>query len=238
MLDAQTKSEDDERLHGSRYDVWDDSDHAAAALCIHAWFNARCFWRGSRTVGNGFYMVGQSAMADRGSPPPPDARRSSKAIWVQTAYRQSEREDLRAKLSTRVRDRCEGETERYPVGLRHKIEGEVQSRGREPIEHAVRMDTNVKQHLNFAPLRLCVKTLFSRKAAKTQRRTGAVILALCIGAQAQHHAGHAPATEFANLPSPPLLKGIGTASIKITTKSTEAQKYFDQGLNLLHAFWD
>ncbi len=34
------------------------------------------------------------------------------------------------------------------------------------------------------------------------------------------------------------MNGIGTASIRITTKSPEAQKYFDQGLNLLHAFWD
>jgi tetratricopeptide (TPR) repeat protein len=60
-------------------------------------------------------------------------------------------------------------------------------------------------------------------------------------APAQHHHGsqsYASATDFAKLPSPPLMKGIGTASIKITTRSAEAQRYFDQGLNLLHAFWD
>ncbi len=34
------------------------------------------------------------------------------------------------------------------------------------------------------------------------------------------------------------MKGIGSATIKITTKSPEAQRFFDQGLNLMHAFWD
>ncbi|MBK7933224.1 MAG: tetratricopeptide repeat protein [Acidobacteria bacterium] len=57
----------------------------------------------------------------------------------------------------------------------------------------------------------------------------------------QHNHGpsdYGTAPTFTNLPAPPLMKGIGTASIKITTKSPAAQKYFDQGLNLLHAFWD
>src|SRR5687768_4498891 len=57
--------------------------------------------------------------------------------------------------------------------------------------------------------------------------------------QHNHGAAHyGPAPMFSNLPAPPLMKGIGTASIKITTKSAEAQKLFDQGLNLMHAFWD
>ena len=34
------------------------------------------------------------------------------------------------------------------------------------------------------------------------------------------------------------MEGISTAEIKITTKSSEAQKYFNQGLSLLHSFWD
>src|SRR5687768_6601340 len=53
-----------------------------------------------------------------------------------------------------------------------------------------------------------------------------------------HHVGNAPATNFSNLPSPARMSGIGTAAIKITTRSPEAQKWFDQGLNLMHAFWD
>jgi len=55
----------------------------------------------------------------------------------------------------------------------------------------------------------------------------------------QHHGVHnSPATNFSAMPAPPKMTGIGTASIKITTKSPEAQVWFDQGLNLLHAFWD
>ena len=69
----------------------------------------------------------------------------------------------------------------------------------------------------------------------------ACVFALSSAAPAQHHRGsqsYASATGFANLPAPPQMKGIGTASIRITTKSPEAQRYFDQGSNLLHAFWD
>lgn len=60
-----------------------------------------------------------------------------------------------------------------------------------------------------------------------------------INAQHQHHAPeYSPAFDVASLPAPPLMSGIGTAEIKITTKSETAQKYFNQGLNMLHAFWD
>ncbi|HRH46017.1 MAG TPA: hypothetical protein PKY82_30520, partial [Pyrinomonadaceae bacterium] len=58
---------------------------------------------------------------------------------------------------------------------------------------------------------------------------------------AQHHhqnEEYAPAFDVASLPAPPLMKNIGSSEIKITTKSELAQKYFNQGLNLLHAFWD
>jgi tetratricopeptide (TPR) repeat protein len=41
-----------------------------------------------------------------------------------------------------------------------------------------------------------------------------------------------------NLPPPPLMQGIGDASLKITTSSDAAQAYFNQGLRLLHDFWD
>ncbi|MGH7452716.1 MAG: tetratricopeptide repeat protein, partial [bacterium] len=40
------------------------------------------------------------------------------------------------------------------------------------------------------------------------------------------------------LPPPPLMEGIGTSAMPITTSSPLAQKYFDQGLRLLHCFWD
>lgn len=66
-----------------------------------------------------------------------------------------------------------------------------------------------------------------------------IILATPVGIFAQHHhSQNAPATNFSNLPSPPRMSGIGAATIKITTKSPDAQRFFDQGLNLLHAFWD
>ena len=48
----------------------------------------------------------------------------------------------------------------------------------------------------------------------------------------------APALNVAELPAPPLMTGIGTSRLKITTGNETAQKYFNQGLNLLHAFWD
>ncbi len=40
------------------------------------------------------------------------------------------------------------------------------------------------------------------------------------------------------LPPPRLMEGIGRSHLKITTKSDSAQRYFDQGLSLLHDFWD
>ncbi len=41
-----------------------------------------------------------------------------------------------------------------------------------------------------------------------------------------------------NLPPPKLMTGIGQSKMKIETKSEKAQQYFNQGLNLLHDFWD
>ena len=70
---------------------------------------------------------------------------------------------------------------------------------------------------------------------------GLVLLA-CIGASAQtatvhHHAKSSP-PKLRDLPPPPLREGIGDASLKITTTSAKAQAYFNQGLNLLHCFWE
>ena len=64
------------------------------------------------------------------------------------------------------------------------------------------------------------------------------ILFIQINAQHQHQGEYSPAFNFASLPAPPLMKNIGSSEIKITTKSEQAQKYFNQGLNLMHAFWD
>lgn len=41
-----------------------------------------------------------------------------------------------------------------------------------------------------------------------------------------------------NLPPPKLMSGIGLSNMKIVTKSEKTQVYFNQGLNLLHDFWD
>jgi tetratricopeptide (TPR) repeat protein len=71
--------------------------------------------------------------------------------------------------------------------------------------------------------------------------SGLVILA-CANAVAQtdapSHLHHEPESKFRELPPPPLMQGIGDASLKITTASEQAQSYFNQGLKLLHCFWD
>jgi tetratricopeptide (TPR) repeat protein len=59
---------------------------------------------------------------------------------------------------------------------------------------------------------------------------------------AQTHQHAPPAEEgrvdLARLPAPEHMTGIGTSHIAITTKSSEAQQWFDQGVALLHCFWD
>jgi tetratricopeptide (TPR) repeat protein len=73
---------------------------------------------------------------------------------------------------------------------------------------------------------------------------------------AHDHAHHVDENEFAhnhldhiqayrketayvhNLPPAKFLEGIGTSTFKIATKSEQAQKYFAQGVALLHDFWD
>jgi tetratricopeptide (TPR) repeat protein len=53
------------------------------------------------------------------------------------------------------------------------------------------------------------------------------------------HKGHSdPEYKMTPMPAPPLRTGIGTSDLKITTKSELAQKYFSQGVALLHCFWD
>ena len=68
----------------------------------------------------------------------------------------------------------------------------------------------------------------------------AALLAGTAAAQnpAMSHHDHSMSTAFRDLPPPPLLQGIGEANLKITTNSDLAQQYFNQGLRLLHCFWD
>jgi tetratricopeptide (TPR) repeat protein len=55
---------------------------------------------------------------------------------------------------------------------------------------------------------------------------------------AMSHHDHTIGSMYRELPAPPLMQGIGNASMKITTSSDAAQAYFNQGLRLLHDFWD
>jgi tetratricopeptide (TPR) repeat protein len=52
------------------------------------------------------------------------------------------------------------------------------------------------------------------------------------------HHDHTMGSMQRDLPPPPLMEGIGDADLKITTSSEAAQSYFNQGLRLLHDFWD
>src|SRR5579872_5735027 len=69
-----------------------------------------------------------------------------------------------------------------------------------------------------------------------------IVVLLCGVALGQtHHHGPSPekaAVDTDKLPAPQHIEGIGTAELKITTKSSEAQQWFTQGLALLHCFWD
>lgn len=69
-----------------------------------------------------------------------------------------------------------------------------------------------------------------------------LLLLACASAMAQtamlHHHTPDSGAKFRELPPPPLMQGIGDASLKITTGSEQAQAYFNQGLRLLHCFWD
>ena len=66
-----------------------------------------------------------------------------------------------------------------------------------------------------------------------------VVSVLSVVVSAQHSHGpseYESATAFSEMPSPPVMTRIGTASIRVTTKSAEAQRYFDQGFDLVFGF--
>src|SRR5205823_309086 len=53
------------------------------------------------------------------------------------------------------------------------------------------------------------------------------------------HKGHTTRDyKMTEMGPPQIIAGIGDSHLRITTKSEKAQVYFDQGLNLLHCFWD
>jgi len=57
-------------------------------------------------------------------------------------------------------------------------------------------------------------------------------------AQHQHVTESGYDLDPATLPPAVKIEGLGSSHIAITTKSPEAQQWFDQGVNLLHSFWD
>jgi tetratricopeptide (TPR) repeat protein len=69
-----------------------------------------------------------------------------------------------------------------------------------------------------------------------------LVVLLCATASAQNAVmsrhDHTMGATYRELPPPPLVQGLGDASMKITTNSDVAQAYFNQGLRLLHDFWD
>jgi tetratricopeptide (TPR) repeat protein len=66
-----------------------------------------------------------------------------------------------------------------------------------------------------------------------QKSSLAVALLFCCNSFAQQ-----PAAKPDPLPPPQHMTGIGNASIHISTSNPEAKIWFEQGLNLLHDFWD
>ena len=73
------------------------------------------------------------------------------------------------------------------------------------------------------------------------KRIIAVLIAAFTAAAQTHQ--HTPppqsqTVDLARLPPPVHLEGIGQAHIPITAKTPQAQEWFDQGLALLHCFWD
>ena len=68
----------------------------------------------------------------------------------------------------------------------------------------------------------------------------AALVCVSFTAHAQGMAGMAmdEATPPVKLPPPLVIAGLGNSSITITTASPEAQRWFNQGLNELHDFWD
>ena len=59
-----------------------------------------------------------------------------------------------------------------------------------------------------------------------------LLLLFAAPTRAQHEHGSMPAAQGGGVP---LMKGLGQVHHAVTTRSTEAQKYFDQGIRLAFA---
>jgi hypothetical protein len=80
----------------------------------------------------------------------------------------------------------------------------------------------------------CVQSVFAQSDVTGQSLTGQ---AMAQQSMACHPMDTREAPPPEKLPPPQRLAGIGNAHVRITA-SPEAQMWFDQGLNLLHDFWD
>ncbi|WP_395090026.1 redoxin domain-containing protein [Armatimonas sp.] len=60
---------------------------------------------------------------------------------------------------------------------------------------------------------------------------------ICVADDAPGHSKHGSAFDSGMRTRPWVIKGIGDTPFPISTKSPEAQKWFDQGNALLHSFW-
>src|SRR5207237_9856553 len=66
----------------------------------------------------------------------------------------------------------------------------------------------------------------------------ALFAAFALVAQTPHKGHTTRDYKMTEMGTPARISGIGDSHLQITTKSEKAQTYFDQGLNLLHCFWD
>ena len=65
----------------------------------------------------------------------------------------------------------------------------------------------------------------------------ALVLVAAVGASGLSASGQQPVTEASPVtPQAPLLTGLGSLHMPVTTKDARAQAFFDQGLRLLYAF--
>ena len=74
-----------------------------------------------------------------------------------------------------------------------------------------------------------------------KRRAVLIIVAIaCTRSLGQMVHMHGDPTEkpLKDLPPPVMIAGVGSSHFAITTSSPQAQAWFDQGLSLLHCFWD
>src|ERR1700728_401184 len=91
----------------------------------------------------------------------------------------------------------------------------------------------------LAATALAAKQLYCPQSPAMRAFAVFLLVCACASAQDHHHAPDAETTvDLAKLPKPESMEGIGHSHIAVTTKSPEAQRWFDQGLALLHCFWD